>query len=127
MSTIINVSRRDVVIGAGVAAGLVLAYHVGSKFPVTDAATATTLEPNVYVAIDESGLVTIVAHRSEMGTGIRTGLPMVLADELEADWSRIKIAQAQGDARYGDQNTDGSRSTRQFYQAMREAGKLPRR
>lgn len=72
--------------------------------------------------IDDAGLVTIVAHRSEMGTGIKTGLPMVLADELEADWNRVKIVQAQGDPKYGDQNTDGSRSMRQFYQPMREAG-----
>jgi len=76
----------------------------------------------VYLAIDETGLVTIVAHRSEMGTGIRTGLPMVLADELEADWTRVRVVQAQGDPKYGDQNTDGSRSMRQFYQPMREAG-----
>jgi isoquinoline 1-oxidoreductase beta subunit len=126
MSTIMNLTRRDVVTGAGAVAGLVLGFHVGSKFPIADAATAKTFEPNVYVAIDESGLVTIVAHRSEMGTGIRTGLPMVLADELEADWRRIKIVQAQGDAKYGDQNTDGSRSTWQFYQPMREAGAAAR-
>src|SRR5258707_6504133 len=61
-----------------------------------------------------------------MGTGIRTGLPMVLADELEADWTRVTVVQAQGDAKYGDQNTDGSRSTRQFYQPMREAGATAR-
>ena len=51
---------------------------------------------------------------------------MVLADELEADWTRVKIVQAQGDAKYGDQNTDGSRSTWQFYQPMREAGAAAR-
>jgi isoquinoline 1-oxidoreductase subunit beta len=126
MRTIMNMSRRDVLAGAGVGAGLVLGLYVGSKFPSADAAAAESFEPNVYVAIDESGLVTIVAHRSEMGTGIRTGLPMVLADELEADWTRIKIVQAQGDAKYGDQNTDGSRSTWQFYQPMREAGAAAR-
>jgi len=123
MTKILNLSRREVVAG-GVAAGLVLGVYVGfRKFPAQAAATApATFEPNVYVTIDESGLVTIVAHRSEMGTGIKTGLPMVLADELEADWTRVKVVQAQGDAKYGDQNTDGSRSTRQFYQPMRIAG-----
>jgi len=55
-------------------------FHVGSRnFPFAEAATPATFEPNVYLAINETGLVTIVAHRSEMGTGIRTGLPMVLA------------------------------------------------
>ena len=70
--------------------------------------------------------MTIVAHRSEMGTGIKTGLPMVLADELEADWNRVKIVQADADIKYGDQNTDGSRSMRQFYQPLREAGAVAR-
>jgi len=51
---------------------------------------------------------------------------MVLADELEADWSHIKVVQADGDVKYGDQNTDGSRSVRQFYQPMREAGAVAR-
>jgi isoquinoline 1-oxidoreductase beta subunit len=125
MTTIMNLSRRDVVTGAVAAAGLVLGVYVGfRKIPVAtaDAAATATFEPNVYLIIDDSGLVTIVAHRSEMGTGIKTGLPMVLADELEADWNRVKIVQAQGDPKYGDQNTDGSRSMRQFYQPMREAG-----
>jgi isoquinoline 1-oxidoreductase beta subunit len=120
MTTIVNMSRRGVIAGM---TGLVLGFHVGSRrFPFAEAATLTTFAPNVYVAIDETGLVTIVAHRSEMGTGIRTGLPMVLADELEADWTRVKVIQAQGDPKYGDQNTDGSRSMRQFYQPMRVAG-----
>jgi isoquinoline 1-oxidoreductase subunit beta len=123
MTTIVNMSRRDVVKGVAGMTGLVLGFHVGSrKFPYAEAATAATFEPNVYLAIDETGLVTIVAHRSEMGTGIRTGLPLVLADELDADWTRVTVIQAQGDAKYGDQNTDGSRSMRQFYQPMRVAG-----
>jgi isoquinoline 1-oxidoreductase beta subunit len=124
MTTIVKVSRRGVIKGMAGMTGLVLGFHVGLRnFPFAEAATTmTTFEPNVYLAIDETGLVTIVAHRSEMGTGIRTGLPMVLADELEADWTRVKVIQAQGDPKYGDQNTDGSRSMRQFYQPMREAG-----
>ena len=125
MTHIVNLSRREVMIGGVAAAGLVLGIYAGfRKMPAgsADASARATFEPNVYLMIDETGLVTIVAHRSEMGTGIRTGLPMVLADELEADWSRVKVVQAQGDPKYGDQNTDGSRSTRQFYQPMREAG-----
>ncbi|SEF10172.1 isoquinoline 1-oxidoreductase, beta subunit [Rhizobiales bacterium GAS191] len=124
MTTIVNMSRRDVVKGVAGMTGLVLGFHVAGwrGTPFADAATTTSFAPNVYLAIDETGLVTIVAHRSEMGTGIRTGLPMVLADELEADWTRVTVVQAQGDVKYGDQNTDGSRSMRQFYQPMRVAG-----
>src|SRR5437763_964551 len=124
MTRIENLSRRDVVKGVAVGSALVLGFHVGLRpFPVAAAAAGPiVITPNVYLSIDETGAVTIVAHRSEMGTGIKTGLPMVLADELEADWSRVKVVQAQGDPKYGDQNTDGSRSTRQFYQPMRVAG-----
>jgi len=60
--------------------------------------------PNVFVGIQPDGTVYIVAHRSEMGTVIRTSLPFVVADELDADWKRVKIDQAIGDKRYGDQN-----------------------
>jgi isoquinoline 1-oxidoreductase beta subunit len=127
MTKTINLSRRDVLnVGAG-ASALLLGFHTGFRgFPVAQAAEGASFEPNVYVRIDKTGLVTIVAHRSEMGTGIRTGLPAVLADELEADWSRVDVVQAPGDPRYGDQNTDGSRSMRQFYQAMRVAGATAR-
>ena len=80
-------------------------------------------DPHVFVSIDPSGLVTIVAHRAEMGTGAKTSLPMVVADELEADWARVKVVQSPGDEKkYGNQNTDGSRSMRHFIQPMRECG-----
>ena len=82
--------------------------------------------PDLFVSIAPDGTVTCVAHRSEMGTGIRTGLPRVLADELEADWERVSIAQAPGDKRLGDQNTDGSNSIRFFFDRMREAGATAR-
>ena len=125
--TIENFSRRDLLKTAAGLSGLVLGFQVGLRpFSFASAATLETFSPNVYLGIDENGDVTIVAHRSEMGTGIRTGLPMVLADELEAEWSRVKVVQAQGDPKYGDQNTDGSRSVRQFYQPMRIAGATAR-
>src|SRR5262249_24559655 len=66
--------------------------------------------------------VYIVASRSEMGTVIRTSLPLVVAGELDADWKRVKIEQAIADPRYGDQNTDGSHSIRSFFDVMRQAG-----
>jgi CO/xanthine dehydrogenase Mo-binding subunit len=57
-----------------------------------------------------------------MGTGVRTSLPRIVADELEADWNRVKVVQAEGDPRYGSQDTDGSHSVREFFDTMREAG-----
>lgn len=85
-----------------------------------------TLSPNVFVSIDKSGTVTIIAHRSEMGQGVRTSVPMILADELEADWSRVKVEQAVGDKMYGNQYTDGSRSVRHNFKRMREFGATTR-
>ncbi|MGP0060000.1 MAG: molybdopterin cofactor-binding domain-containing protein [Beijerinckiaceae bacterium] len=127
MTTIVKMNRRELIKGAALASGLVLGFEVGNReFPFAAAATRTDFAPNVYLDIDAAGLVTIIAHRSEMGTGIRTSLPMILADELEADWQRVKIVQAQGDPKYGDQNTDGSRSVRQFYEKMRVAGATAR-
>src|SRR5688500_9700265 len=54
-------------------------------------------DPLTFVAIGEDGVVTIVVHRSEMGQGVRTGLPLIIADELEADWSKVQVRQAPGD------------------------------
>jgi isoquinoline 1-oxidoreductase subunit beta len=85
-------------------------------------ADAAPLHPSVYLGIEPDGTVFIVTHRSEMGTGIRTSLPLVAADELDANWDRVRIEQGVGDTRYGDQNTDGSRSIRDFYDAFRVAG-----
>ena len=83
----------------------------------------TVVDPRVFVAIASDGTVTIVAHRSEMGTGVRTSLPLIVAEEMEADWSRVKVAQAHGDeVKYGNQDTDGSRSTRHYLMPMREIG-----
>jgi isoquinoline 1-oxidoreductase beta subunit len=79
-------------------------------------------QPSVYLGIQPDGTVLIVAHRSEMGTGIRTALPMVAADELDVDWNKVRIVQALGDKKYGDQNTDGSNSIRSFYDPLRIAG-----
>jgi len=130
MSTIENVSRRQFIGGVFSTGAFVLAAQVLPKSAWAQAAGAAVrtnadtamLHPSVYLGIQPDGTVFIVTHRSEMGTGIRTSLPLVAADELDADWSRVRIEQGIGDARYGDQNTDGSRSIRDFYVAFRQAG-----
>jgi isoquinoline 1-oxidoreductase beta subunit len=133
MSQIENVSRRSFLKGVFGTGALILAVrylppmlrHGHGKDGQTDADRAT-FHPNLFVGIQQDGTVYIVAHRSEMGTTIRTSLPLVLADELDADWKRVKIDQAIGDKRYGDQNTDGSQSVRRFYDTMRECGAAAR-
>ena len=133
MSTIENVSRRRFLTGGIIAAGaLVLGVRyyeklsTGDKLPHDTNADHAKLHPSVYLGIDPDGTVWIVASRSEMGTTSRTTLPLVVADELDADWKRVKIEQAIADKRYGDQNTDGSHSIRSYYDAMREAGATAR-
>jgi isoquinoline 1-oxidoreductase beta subunit len=128
-----NLSRRNILRGIAGSGAFVLGVSVSAKLSMPaalgampTAPGAKSLTPSVWLSIAPSGEVTIVVSRSEMGQGIRTGLPQVLADELEADWDRIKIEQALGDAKYGDQDTDGSRSVRQFYHVMREAGATAR-
>ncbi|MEA2659208.1 MAG: isoquinoline 1-oxidoreductase subunit beta [Candidatus Binatota bacterium] len=128
MNLIENVSRRSFLKGMVSTGALVLGacYYPeilrADGLPKDTLADRATLHPNLFVGIDTDGTVQIVAHRSEMGTGIRTSLPLVVADELDADWKRVKIDQAIGDPRYGDQNTDGSHSIRSFYDVMRQAG-----
>ena len=64
--------------------------------------------PKIFVAIAPDGTVSIVVNRSEMGQGIRTSLPRIVADELECDYKRVRVVQAPGDeATYGNQDTDG--------------------
>ena len=122
----VQASRRDFLQHVFSAGALVLAAPlILSEARGQQAATAgdgKIWQPSVYLGIEPNGDVKIVAHRSEMGTGARTCLPMIVADELEADWARVKIIQALGDVKYGSQNTDGSCSVRDFYDAMRSAG-----
>ena len=91
------------------------------------AAAADPFAPSVYLSIADSGIATIICHRSEMGQGSTTTLVMTLADELEADWTKVRLEQAIGDAKYGDQNTDGSTSIRNgTYAKFREVGATAR-
>ena len=98
----------------------------GSPEAMGASALKGPLSPNVWLAIDTDGSVYIIAHRSEMGSGSRTAVPLIAADELDADWKRVKLVQAPGDEKYGDQDTDGSHSVRGSFVAMREAGATAR-
>lgn len=118
-----NVGRRKFLRLTGLSAGgLVLGATLPGVKPAWATAEKSLSELNLFVSVHSDNTVSIVCHRSEMGQGIRTGLPQVVADELEADWSKIKIVQGLGDKRYGSQNTDGSRSIRRFYDTMRKMG-----
>src|SRR5437763_12077634 len=128
MKLVKNISRRLFLgrmfsAGALVVVSQVVPESAFAQDPaVRTRAQSAPLNPSVYLGVEPDGTVFIVTHRSEMGTGIRTSLPLVAADELEADWNRVKIEQGIGDAKYGDQDTDGSKSIRDFYDAFRQAG-----
>ncbi|MEN2281482.1 molybdopterin cofactor-binding domain-containing protein [Algoriphagus sp. SE2] len=124
-SKVFAASRRDFLkLGSLATGGLLLGVNFQCSGPKGE---TITFAPNVYISINSDNEVILIAHRSEMGTGIRTTLPQIMADELGADWSRIKIVQAEGDEdKYGNQNTDGSFSVRMFYEPMRKAGATAR-
>ena len=124
MAAIEKVSRRDFVKVTGAAgAGLVIGFHLphgGESFasPVSDG----PFMPNAWFQIDAEGVVTFWVHRSPLGQGVRTSLPMILAEELEIDWPKFKIAQADADPKYGSQTTGGSASVRTSWMPLRKAG-----
>src|SRR5262245_20988271 len=129
---IVNVSRRGLLKGVAATGGLVLAAQIpGVRSALADYPTGATAMPNgavnnpkVFISIAGDGTVSIVAARAEMGNGAaRTALPMMLADELEADWAKVRVVQSPGDEHtYGNQDTDGSRSVRHWIQPMRQCG-----
>src|ERR671913_1596677 len=130
---IVNVSRRTLL--AGVGAGVfVLAAGLPTRLPAQEKKFGADGMPNgwrddptIYISLAEDGTVTVTCHRSEMGQGVRTSIAMVVADELEADWARVRVAQAWGDEeRFGNQDTDGSRSLRHWFMPMRRAGAAAR-
>ena len=130
MITIENVSRRGFLQGVlGASAFVLCARLVPEKLWAAtsiDSVDATAFHPGMFIGIQTDGTVYIVAHRSEMGNGVRTSLPRILADELDADWKRVKVIQADADERYGGQDTDGSHSVRDFFDTMRETGATAR-
>src|SRR5436309_497762 len=119
-----TVDRREF-LKTGAAAGATLL--IGLYLPAFDPRPAPAhapepFKPNAWIEIGHDGTVTIWTGRSEMGQGVRTAMPMIVAEELEADWTRLRVAQADADPAYGDQFTVGSRSVRSGFEPLRKAG-----
>jgi len=130
-----NLSRRGFLKGASATGVLVLAASWGlpdafaeeKKYGAEGMPHGAVDDPRIYVSIAADGSVTVICNRSEMGQGVRTSLSMVVADELDADWALVKVRQAPADeARFGNQDTDGSRSMRHWYEPMRRCGAAAR-
>ena len=112
-------SRREF-LTAGVAAGAGLV--IGFYLPHGSRGMSAAFAPSAFLKISPEGKITIVVARSEMGQGVWTSLPMILAEELEADWKQISIEQAGASTLFGDQTTGGSASVRTTWDPMRRAG-----
>src|SRR6202163_4828944 len=116
-------SRRSfLAVGAAAGAGLVIGFYL----PHGSSSNAEVFSPNAFLRITPENKVIIVVARSEMGQGVRTALPMILAEELESDWKQIEIEQAGASTLYGDQTTGGSASVRTTWDPMRKAGAAAR-
>src|SRR6266568_5399526 len=136
MNTILNLSRREFLKAAG---GLALGFHLSQSLaqsgPGRTVSTdlATAFSPNAFIRISPDNTVTVIVKHLEMGQGTYTGLPTLVAEELDADWSQIRVEGAPADAsRYNNlflgamQGTGGSTALANSYEQMRKAGAAAR-
>lgn len=125
--TLRRVSRRDFLRLCGTAgAGLVIGMRLGPDEAIAAEGETGAFEPNAFLSIDTQGVATIWVARSELGQGAHTVVPMIVAEELEADWSKIRVERAVLDPRYGDQTTAGSTTVREGWRPLRLAGAAAR-
>jgi isoquinoline 1-oxidoreductase beta subunit len=130
MTDLTSASRRAflqrTVTATGFTLGLSLlpGTHAMAALTSTQTTASLPLQPSVFIGFEADGQVVITCHRSEMGQQIRTSIAQIVAEELKADWQRVTVQQGTGDKKYGDQNTDGSRSVRRNFTRLREAGAL---
>jgi isoquinoline 1-oxidoreductase beta subunit len=123
---ITNVARRSVLLGLA-AGSFVLSVRLSSpaqaqdkKFGGDGMPGGVKDDPKLFLSVAEDGTVTLLCIRAEMGQGIRTGFGTVIADELGADLARVKVLQAPGNqAKFGNMDTDGSRSMRHHFGPLR--------
>jgi isoquinoline 1-oxidoreductase beta subunit len=133
MSNVTPLDRRDflrltVITGGGLVLGSYWPGNAAGVGAEPNSATDTNLAPNPWLRVATDGTVTIWMARADMGQGVRTALPMIVADELEADWARVRIEQAVAHpTRYGGQMTVGSTSVRGgAWTKLRQAGAAAR-
>jgi isoquinoline 1-oxidoreductase beta subunit len=130
MSEILNLNRRDFIKTGG---GLVLGFYLPRQGQPAGAAqqSTATFAPNAFIRISPDDSVTVVVPKSEMGQGVYTGLSMLVAEELDADWAKIRVEAAPVDPVYnhpvfGIQMTGGSTSTWSEWERLRKAGATAR-
>jgi isoquinoline 1-oxidoreductase beta subunit len=129
-----NLSRRSFLkSGGALSAGLVLGVHVPAFAQGAAAKTGAAFEPNAFVRIGPDNTVTVVSKHLEMGQGSFTGLATILADELDAAWSQVRVEAAPADAsRYNNlfwgpmQGTGGSTAIANSWEQLRRAGATAR-
>lgn len=125
-----RLSRRGFVLASsGLAIGVVLAGCSSEQDPAapTGASPLSQVQggdatPSLWIEIEPSGTIKVTCHRAEMGQQVWTSMAQIVVDELDGDWDNLEIVQALGDPKYGDQNTDGSRSVRFNFHRLRVAG-----
>jgi isoquinoline 1-oxidoreductase beta subunit len=114
-------SRREFLKASGLGAGGLI---IGVSLPMGAFSSVKNagFEPSAFIYIDPNGDTTLYCGRCELGQGISTALPAAVADELEADWKRVKVLQGNANAKYGPQDTGGSKSIKTMLEPMRKAG-----
>ena len=125
-NTYFDLNRRQFLKTSAIGALVLGTYFVGSAprafAGVLEQPSDQAKRANLFIALRPDGMVEITCHRSEMGQQIRTAIAQIVADEMEAAWDKVVVIQGKGDPKYGDQNTDGSRSIRYNMQRLREMG-----
>ena len=130
VSSAIALSRRSFMVGAG---GVGIAVAFGADIEAALAQAPGGFKPNIWVSIDGEGIVTIVSPASEMGQGVMTAMPALVAEDLDADWNKVRVVQAPSDRAYGNrlfggaQTTGASRTTQGYYEPLRLAGAQARK
>jgi isoquinoline 1-oxidoreductase beta subunit len=128
MSQSVHLNRRDFLkAGAAVGGGIIIGFCLPPLRPPVQAESSSTFTPNAFIRIDSDDSVTILVNKSEMGQGVYTALPMIVAEELEADWKKIRVEAASvapvyNHTVFGIQVTGGSTSVWSSWDQLRQAG-----